>query len=79
MWYILCCSFWNWRGYRIRYQFSGETGPALVLVHGFGANRYASFTSLLVIFLPIVNAFHFSSGVFNALLPVDYQTLVNMN
>ncbi|XP_039130230.1 uncharacterized hydrolase YugF [Dioscorea cayenensis subsp. rotundata] len=31
-------SFWNWRGYRIRYQFSGETGPALVLVHGFGAN-----------------------------------------
>lgn len=51
----------------------------MVLVHGFGANRYASFTSLLVIFLPIVNAFHFSSGVFNALLPVDYQTLVNMN
>ncbi|KAG6530838.1 hypothetical protein ZIOFF_004596 [Zingiber officinale] len=30
---------WNWRGYRIRYQSSGNTGPALVLIHGFGANR----------------------------------------
>ncbi|XP_042462655.1 pheophytinase, chloroplastic-like isoform X1 [Zingiber officinale] len=29
---------WNWRGYRIRYQSSGNTGPALVLIHGFGAN-----------------------------------------
>eukprot|EP00262_Sarcandra_glabra_P007375 TRINITY_DN2011_c0_g1_i2.p1 TRINITY_DN2011_c0_g1~~TRINITY_DN2011_c0_g1_i2.p1 ORF type:complete len:351 (-),score=34.30 TRINITY_DN2011_c0_g1_i2:72-1124(-) len=29
---------WNWRGYRIRYQFAGNSGPALVLVHGFGAN-----------------------------------------
>ncbi|XP_077213262.1 alpha/beta-Hydrolases superfamily protein [Tasmannia lanceolata] len=29
---------WNWRGYRIRYQFAGDSGPALVLVHGFGAN-----------------------------------------
>ncbi|XP_068638188.1 uncharacterized protein [Aristolochia californica] len=29
---------WIWRGYRIRYQFAGNNGPALVLVHGFGAN-----------------------------------------
>ncbi|EOY32292.1 hypothetical protein SCA6_011058 [Theobroma cacao] len=29
---------WNWRGYSIRYQCSGSCGPALVLVHGFGAN-----------------------------------------
>ncbi|KAK8942925.1 hypothetical protein KSP39_PZI009530 [Platanthera zijinensis] len=31
-------SVWNWRGYRIRYQSSGKDGPALVLIHGFGAN-----------------------------------------
>ncbi|KAK9274210.1 hypothetical protein L1049_019024 [Liquidambar formosana] len=29
---------WNWRGYKIRYQCCGSSGPALVLVHGFGAN-----------------------------------------
>ncbi|KAG6630152.1 uncharacterized hydrolase YugF isoform X1 [Carya illinoinensis] len=29
---------WNWRGYSIRYQYSGNSGPALVLIHGFGAN-----------------------------------------
>ncbi|KAE8036940.1 hypothetical protein FH972_009571 [Carpinus fangiana] len=29
---------WNWRGYSIRYQYSGNGGPALVLIHGFGAN-----------------------------------------
>ncbi|KAI3924317.1 hypothetical protein MKW98_032518 [Papaver atlanticum] len=29
---------WNWRDYSIRYQVSGNTGPALVLIHGFGAN-----------------------------------------
>ncbi|PKI71509.1 hypothetical protein CRG98_008026, partial [Punica granatum] len=29
---------WNWRGYSIRYQCSGNGGPALVLIHGFGAN-----------------------------------------
>ncbi|XP_052116731.1 uncharacterized protein LOC107482785 isoform X2 [Arachis duranensis] len=33
---------WNWRGYSIRYQCAGNDGPALVLVHGFGANRGAS-------------------------------------
>ncbi|XP_050219792.1 pheophytinase, chloroplastic-like [Mercurialis annua] len=31
-------STWNWKGYSIRYQHSGNNGPALVLVHGFGAN-----------------------------------------
>ncbi|KAM3337508.1 putative hydrolase YugF [Capsicum galapagoense] len=31
-------STWNWRGYSIRYQYCGNNGPALVLVHGFGAN-----------------------------------------
>ncbi|KAJ3674612.1 hypothetical protein LUZ60_005228 [Juncus effusus] len=29
---------WNWRGYKIRYQYAGSIGPALVLIHGFGAN-----------------------------------------
>lgn len=29
---------WKWRGYSIRYQCCGETGPPLVLIHGFGAN-----------------------------------------
>ncbi|XP_028759674.1 pheophytinase, chloroplastic isoform X2 [Neltuma alba] len=29
---------WNWRGYSVRYQHCGNNGPALVLVHGFGAN-----------------------------------------
>ncbi|KAJ8491017.1 hypothetical protein OPV22_012738 [Ensete ventricosum] len=29
---------WNWRGYRVRYQAAGDTGPSLVLIHGFGAN-----------------------------------------
>lgn len=29
---------WNWKGYSIRYQFSGNDGPPLLLVHGFGAN-----------------------------------------
>ncbi|KAJ4786832.1 alpha/beta-Hydrolases superfamily protein [Rhynchospora pubera] len=29
---------WIWRGYRIRYQYAGTAGPALVLIHGFGAN-----------------------------------------
>lgn len=32
-------STWNWRGYSIRYQCAGTGGTALVLIHGFGANR----------------------------------------
>ncbi|KAK2986554.1 hypothetical protein RJ640_022432, partial [Escallonia rubra] len=31
-------SMWSWRGYSIRYQCAGDSGPSLVLVHGFGAN-----------------------------------------
>eukprot|EP00884_Botryococcus_braunii_P007381 jgi/Botrbrau1/16644/Bobra.0068s0061.1 len=29
---------WKWNGHSIRYQRSGESGPPLVLVHGFGGN-----------------------------------------
>ena len=29
---------WNWRGFPITYQRCGETGPVVVLVHGFGAS-----------------------------------------
>ncbi len=29
---------WTWRGFPICYQAQGETGPAVVLVHGFGAS-----------------------------------------
>ncbi|EER97430.1 hypothetical protein BDA96_02G368200 [Sorghum bicolor] len=29
---------WKWKGYNIRYQYAGTSGPALVLIHGFGAN-----------------------------------------
>jgi hypothetical protein len=28
------CSTWNWKGYNIRYQYAGTSGPALVLIHG---------------------------------------------
>lgn len=35
---IYLCRNWTWRGHNIRYQRSGESGPALVLVHGFGGN-----------------------------------------
>lgn len=29
---------WQWQGFPIRYQRAGSTGPAVVLVHGFGAS-----------------------------------------
>lgn len=29
---------WSWRGWPVAYQSAGETGPAIVLVHGFGAS-----------------------------------------
>ncbi|XP_031490575.1 uncharacterized protein LOC116257737 isoform X2 [Nymphaea colorata] len=35
---VVRTGLWKWRGYQIRYQFAGHSGPALVLIHGFGAN-----------------------------------------
>lgn len=29
---------WTWRGFRIAYTSQGETGPAVVMIHGFGAS-----------------------------------------
>lgn len=29
---------WQWRGFPIQYQFAGEDGPAIILIHGFGAS-----------------------------------------
>jgi pimeloyl-ACP methyl ester carboxylesterase len=29
---------WTWKGFSIRYQSVGNTGPAVVLIHGFGAS-----------------------------------------
>jgi pimeloyl-ACP methyl ester carboxylesterase len=29
---------WCWKGYKIAYQVCGETGPAVILIHGFGAS-----------------------------------------
>ncbi len=29
---------WTWRGFRIAYTNQGETGPAVVMIHGFGAS-----------------------------------------
>jgi len=31
---------WIWQGFPIRYQSRGTTGPAVILVHGFGASSY---------------------------------------
>jgi pimeloyl-ACP methyl ester carboxylesterase len=31
-------AFWTWQGLPIRYQTAGTEGPALLLVHGFGAS-----------------------------------------
>lgn len=30
--------YWQWRGHAIRYQQAGSTGPAVLLIHGFGAS-----------------------------------------
>jgi pimeloyl-ACP methyl ester carboxylesterase len=30
--------WWQWRGFSIGYQAMGDTGPAVILVHGFGAS-----------------------------------------
>lgn len=30
--------FWRWNGHKVRYQRSGDSGPAVLLVHGFGGN-----------------------------------------
>ncbi len=29
---------WQWQGFQIRYQFAGTQGPAVILIHGFGAS-----------------------------------------
>jgi pimeloyl-ACP methyl ester carboxylesterase len=29
---------WQWQGFQIRYQFAGTQGPAVLLIHGFGAS-----------------------------------------
>jgi len=44
---------WNWKGYNIRYQYSGNNGPALVLVHGFGANRSVYLLNLIISGYPL--------------------------
>lgn len=31
---ILIIAVWNWKGHSIRYQYAGNSGPALVLAHG---------------------------------------------
>lgn len=31
-------AYWQWRGFPIRYQQAGDRGPAVVLIHGFGAS-----------------------------------------
>jgi len=36
---FLIIAVWNWKGHSIRYQNAGNSSPALVLAHGFGANR----------------------------------------
>lgn len=36
---LLDDKFWEWKGYKVRYQSAGEEntgGPSLVLIHGFG-------------------------------------------
>ena len=38
-------SFWQWRGHSIRYQQCGNQGPAVLLIHGFGANWYDTCTN----------------------------------
>jgi pimeloyl-ACP methyl ester carboxylesterase len=35
-----CLKTWSWQGLNIGYQTLGTQGPALVLVHGFGASSY---------------------------------------
>lgn len=30
--------FWTWQGFTIRYQVAGSSGPAVLLIHGFGAH-----------------------------------------
>ncbi|MEM9136016.1 MAG: alpha/beta fold hydrolase, partial [Cyanobacteria bacterium P01_F01_bin.42] len=30
--------FWQWQNYRVRYQSVGESGSAVILIHGFGAS-----------------------------------------
>ncbi|KAJ6945013.1 LOW QUALITY PROTEIN: hypothetical protein NC651_000138 [Populus alba x Populus x berolinensis] len=36
---FLIIAVWDWNGYSTRYENAGNSGPALVLAHSFGANR----------------------------------------
>jgi pimeloyl-ACP methyl ester carboxylesterase len=36
--YQLSTQFWKWQGRSVRYQWMGDQGPAVVLIHGFGAS-----------------------------------------
>ena len=34
----VCSKTWHWQGFSIRYQTAGTEGPAVILIHGFGAS-----------------------------------------
>jgi pimeloyl-ACP methyl ester carboxylesterase len=34
----LSSQYWHWQGWRVHYAHQGETGPNLLLIHGFGAS-----------------------------------------
>lgn len=38
MTFLQATQTWTWQGFPITYQQSGEKGPAIVCVHGFGAS-----------------------------------------
>nr|TKS01623.1 hypothetical protein D5086_0000171070 [Populus alba] len=46
---FLIIAVWNRKGYSIRYQNAGNSGPALVLAHSFGTNRTLPLSSSPVV------------------------------